>query len=160
MPKHRIVKRRRVVLILVACLLLAWLGIRWGNERSTPTDLSGPLSNELADCPNSPNCVSTSASRTANHIDPIVLRPASSDAIAELADIIEELAGSKIVLSADRYLHAEFRSQLFGFVDDLEIFVDEEQKLIFVRSASRVGYSDLGVNRNRVQEIRRRYEAL
>ncbi len=70
------------------------------------------------------------------------------------------MAGSRIVVSTDRYLHAEFRSQLFGFIDDLEILVDEEQNSIAVRSASRVGYSDLGANRHRVQEIRRRYEAL
>ena len=58
------------------------------------------------------------------------------------------------------YLHAEIQSRLFGFIDDLEILIDEEQNLIFVQSASRVGFSDLGANRNRVQEIRRRYEAL
>lgn len=151
---------RLVVLVLVAGLLLTWLVIRLGNERSTPTSLCGPLQKELSDCPNSPNCVSTSASRTANNVNPIVLRTVSSGARAQLEDIIEELPGSKIVLSNDRYFHVEFRSRLFGFVDDLELLIDEDQKLIFVRSASRVGYSDLGANRKRVQEIRRRYEAL
>jgi uncharacterized protein (DUF1499 family) len=54
----------------------------------------------------------------------------------------------------------EFRSLMLGFVDDVEFMVDEPQQLIHFRSASRVGYSDLGVNRQRMEEIRRRYAAI
>ncbi len=160
MQKQPFVRKRLGVVFAIASLFIGWFVIRLGNECSSPISLRGPLQNELSDCPNSPNCVSSSASRTANHVDPLVLRSDSSDAMAQLEDIVNKLAGSKIVLSDGLYLHAEFKSRLFGFVDDLEILIDEDQKLIFVRSASRVGYSDLGTNLNRVQKIRQCFEAL
>jgi uncharacterized protein (DUF1499 family) len=67
---------------------------------------------------------------------------------------------SRLVSSRDGYLHAEFRSRLLGFVDDVEFSIDEAEQLIHFRSASRVGYSDLGVNRKRMEEFLRRYKDL
>ena len=64
---------------------------------------------------------------------------------------------SQIVSSTNTYIHVEFTSLIFRFVDDVEFLFDDEKKLIHVRSASRVGYSDLGANRNRVEEIRKRF---
>jgi uncharacterized protein (DUF1499 family) len=63
----------------------------------------------------------------------------------------------KIVEEKDDYLHAEARSLIFRFVDDVEFYLPAPEKVIHVRSASRVGYSDMGVNRKRVEEIRRRF---
>ena len=65
---------------------------------------------------------------------------------------------SRIVTSDQRYLHAEFRSLWLGFVDDVEFLADETQDLLHFRSASRVGYSDLGVNRTRLEEITRQHQ--
>jgi uncharacterized protein (DUF1499 family) len=64
---------------------------------------------------------------------------------------------SEIVTAGTNYIHATFTSALFGFVDDVEFSFDEQNKIMNVRSASRTGYSDLGVNRKRVEEIRRRF---
>ena len=77
--------------------------------------------------------------------------------------LIEAVSGMKrarIVAAEERYIHAEFTSALFRFVDDVEFLLDSETKTIHVRSASRVGYSDLGVNRRRVEEIRSRFDTL
>ena len=65
---------------------------------------------------------------------------------------------TKIITKDERYIHAEFRSEWFRFVDDVEFCFDEQKNIIHVRSASRVGYSDFGVNRKRVEDIRNRYK--
>lgn len=75
----------------------------------------------------------------------------------KLEGIIRKMPGSRIVKSEGKYIHAEYRSRLLGFVDDLEVLLDDNQKLIFLRSSSRIGHSDFGVNRKRTDEIRRLY---
>ena len=64
---------------------------------------------------------------------------------------------SKIIELSDIYLHAEFESRIFRFIDDVEFLVNEDKKIIEVRSASRVGYGDFGVNRKRVEMLRNQY---
>lgn len=111
----------------------------------------------LAACPDSPNCVSSqSPSNDEQHyIEPLPYTSASSqEAISQLKTIIQGLERAAIITEQGNYLYAEFTSKLMGFVDDVEFYVDEGQKVIHVRSASRLGKSDLGVNRKRVEEIR------
>ncbi len=73
---------------------------------------------------------------------------------------MSELPRTKIITESENYLHVECTSFLFRFVDDLEILLDDQQKLIHFRSASRVGYSDLGVNRQRVELIKEKLSQL
>ncbi len=150
--------RRRTVAMILASLGLTWLGIRWGNSSLTPNGLRGDSQTGLSDCPDSPNCVSTSSTRSANSIEPIELGENAVDVQSTLKQIIERMPGSRIVEARDNYIHAEFHSRLLGFVDDVELLVDPAQQKINVRSASRVGYSDFGVNRQRVEEIRQRFD--
>ena len=107
----------------------------------------------LAPCPDSPNCVSTQADRELYRMDAIRLTIDSDEAIAVLKQVVLRMARSRIVTADDRYLHVEFTSRLFRFVDDVEFFVDHERGMIHFRSASRSGHSDLGVNRRRMQAI-------
>lgn len=72
-----------------------------------------------------------------------------------LKSIVAGMPRAKVVSSTDRYLHAEFTSALFRFVDDVEFLIDPDAKQIHFRSASRVGYSDLGANRRRMEAIER-----
>ena len=72
--------------------------------------------------------------------------------------VIGAMPRSKIVTADERYIHAEFSSGLFRFVDDVEFLIDPDTKTIHFRSASRVGRSDLGVNRKRMEEIRQRFD--
>ena len=74
--------------------------------------------------------------------------------MAKLKGAIESLGKTKIITATDNYLYAEFTSALMGFVDDVEFLVDDGAKVIQVRSASRLGESDLGVNRKRIETIR------
>ena len=69
-------------------------------------------------------------------------------------EAVLQLPRTKIVTDSDGYLHAECRSAVFGFVDDLELHFRSEEKMIAVRSAARMGSSDFGVNRDRVEQLR------
>jgi len=75
--------------------------------------------------------------------------------MTRIADVVAELPGTEIVTQNDRCLHAEVTSRIFRFVDDLEIAIVGDSEIV-VRSSSRVGRSDLGVNRNRVEDLRSR----
>lgn len=75
-----------------------------------------------------------------------------------LIQVIRGMKRARITTVRERYLHAEFTSLIFRFVDDVEFLLEEETHTIHLRSASRVGASDLGVNRRRVEAIRSRYD--
>ena len=108
----------------------------------------------LASCPSSSNCVSSDAPDTRHHISPLQLTVAPTEAWATVREIVSKLPRTRIVEETADYLHAECQSALFGFVDDLELHLRPAEKIIAVRSASRLGYSDFGVNRRRVEGLR------
>jgi uncharacterized protein (DUF1499 family) len=116
----------------------------------------------LAPCPGSPNCVSSRAPESdhEHYIAPFRFSGDPTSAWQRLKSAV--LAEKRITLVAEQgtYLHAEIRSLLFRFVDDVEFSLDSNAGLIHVRSASRVGYSDFGVNRKRVERIRVAFHAL
>lgn len=125
-----------------------------------PTNL-GVKQGQLLSCPDSPNCVSSqaNASDEEHFIASDETKLASSDAIAKLKTIIEGMERSKINEASDDYLYAEFASKIMGFVDDIEFYVDPASGVIQVRSAARLGRSNLGVNRKRVETIREKLQA-
>ncbi|MBD2569567.1 DUF1499 domain-containing protein [Anabaena lutea] len=109
---------------------------------------------KLAPCPSSPNCVSSQASDSLHQIAPLSFTSTSEQALSQLKSIIQSLPRTKIITETEDYLYAEFKSALMGFVDDVEFYLDPNSNIIHVRSASRLGYGDLGVNRQRIEEIR------
>lgn len=113
----------------------------------------------LAPCPSSPNCVSSEAVDKTHEIAPFPVITSAKESIDRLSRIIEEMPRTQIVEKTPDYLHAEFESRIFHFVDDVEFLYDPNKEVIQVRSASRVGYGDLGVNRKRVETIRKFYLA-
>lgn len=119
-------------------------------------DNLGVNNGQLASCPKSPNCVSsqTQPSDTVHYIEPLTYTSAPEQALANLKTIIQSLPRTEIINEADNYLYAEFKSALMGYVDDVEFYLDRDTEKIHVRSASRLGQSDLGVNRKRVETIR------
>jgi uncharacterized protein (DUF1499 family) len=123
-----------------------------------PDDL-GITEGRLAACPTSPNCVSSLADTTdARHYAPALPFIGGAEASrARLLTILDELPRTRIERNERAYLHVTFRSALFRFVDDVEFLVDDSLRVIHVRSASRLGRGDFGVNRRRVEEIRRRF---
>jgi uncharacterized protein (DUF1499 family) len=124
-----------------------------------PTNL-GVQEGQLATCPASPNCVSSQSQDAKHFIAPIPFSAQSEDPLKQLKAIVQELPRTNIVAETDRYLYAQFTSSLMGFVDDVEFYLDPEAKVIQVRSASRLGESDLGVNRKRIEMIRNRLNGI
>jgi len=118
-----------------------------------PTNL-GVKDGKLASCPSSPNCVSTQADDTGHRIEPIRFTGDASDAKTRLKKALGELPRTAIITETDDYLHAECTSMIFRFVDDVEVWIDAPNQTIHFRSASRVGKSDFGVNRARMEAIR------
>ena len=113
-----------------------------------PTNL-GAKDGKLAPCPGSPNCVCSQSEDPQFKIDPL---PYVS--IADLKTIVANMERTTIIEETDNYLYTEFQSKLMGYVDDVEFYLDSDANVVHVRSASRLGKSDLGVNRKRIEEIR------
>jgi len=113
-----------------------------------PTNL-GATNGRLAPCRRTPNCVSSQAdpSDREHYIAPL------RASMAEVRAAVESLPRTRIVLAHRDYLYAEFRSRLLGFVDDVEFFFDGA--IVQVRSASRLGRRDFGVNRARIEQLRK-----
>ena len=119
------------------------------NFSGTRPDDLGVNNGKLKSCPGTPNCVSSQSDNVQEKVEPLPAVP-----ISEIKKIVENMERTTIVTETDNYLYAEFKTKLMGFVDDVEFYLDNDANLIHVRSASRLGKSDLGVNRARVEEIR------
>jgi uncharacterized protein (DUF1499 family) len=117
-------------------------------------DTLGVKEGKLAACPATPNCVSSQATDAEHKVDAIAYFTPAAEALAKLKSVISTTENAAIINESDNYVYAEFTSGLMGFVDDVEFYIDDNAKVIHVRSASRLGQSDLGVNRKRVEEIR------
>ena len=111
----------------------------------------------LKPCPKSPNCVSSQAKDKKHFIEPIQFGKSQKATHKHLLEIITAMPRTKIIANQNNYIRAECASLLFRFVDDLEFVFDAVKKIIHVWSASRIGYSDLGVNRKRLETIRRKF---
>ena len=120
-------------------------------------DNLGAKDGRLAPCKRSPNCVSSQAdpSDGEHHIAPVAFKGTTVEAIVAAKRAIESMERSSIVRAERGYIYAEFRSELLGYVDDLELVFDEKAGVFHVRSASRLGRRDFGVNRKRVEALRR-----
>jgi len=124
-----------------------------GCTGARPANL-GVHDRKLAPCPASPNCVSSQGIDREHAIEPLRFAGPSTEAMDRLKRAIRGMKRARIITETGSYIHAEITSALFRFVDDLEFLLDERAAVIHVRSASRVGHSDLGVNRKRVEDIR------
>ncbi len=97
-----------------------------------------------------PNGVSTQSSNPGQQMEPIPFTGSNTEEMQRLVAAVKSMPGSKIVEQDSHYLRAEFTSRIFRFVDDVEFFIDDKEKVVQFRSASRIGYSDMGVNRRRM----------
>ena len=141
-----------IKLVSVVVLVVGALAMMSFFSRK-PSNL-GVIDGRLAECPASPHCVSTQAADADHRMEPIPFAGSPDETRQQIEAVIAEMTQTKIVTTEGNYLHAEFRSALFRFVDDVEFLIDPESQLVHFRSASRVGHSDLGVNRRRMEEIR------
>ncbi|MEB3290341.1 MAG: DUF1499 domain-containing protein [Leptolyngbya sp.] len=131
---------------------LPFLGSIFAGQR--PNHL-GVKNGQLAPCPSSPNCVVSQGNPDPNHaIAPIAYGGDAASALARLESVITTMPRTAILKKTEDYLYAEFTSRLMGYVDDVEFYLDPGASVIHVRSASRLGESDLGVNRKRIEALR------
>lgn len=119
-----------------------------------------PPGEVLRPCPRTPNCVSTEAADARHAMPAIPFRGTADEAQRSARQALLQEPRTRVTLEAPGYLRAESRSRLFRFVDDVEVVVDGPARVIRFRSASRVGRSDLGVNRARMERFGQRFRAL
>lgn len=108
----------------------------------------------LALCPETPNCVSSQSPDNLHFVSPLSYSSSTFEAMADLKKIILQMKRTKIVIENDHYLSVEFTSAIWRFVDDVEFSFDDVAHTVHIRSASRMGKYDLGVNRKRIEMIR------
>jgi len=151
----------KTTIFLLAGIILIWvvllIVLGFVSRSGKPPGLSD---GKLASCPKSPNCVCTEyESDKKAFVRPLQLSIDGHEVIDDAQSVTLEMGG-KIVSRNQWYLAATFSSRLFGLVDDFEIRWVPESGLLHIRSASRTGHSDLGINGKRVQDFKNRYNAL
>ncbi len=146
-------RRRGFQGVILGCALLFAMSMMG----SRPENL-GITAGKLAPCPTSPNCVSTHADNDSQRMESLSFSGQSETAMVDLVKIVSAMPRAQIISQTDEYLYVEFRSFLFRFVDDVEFLLNAKNRTVDFRSASRVGYSDLGANRKRMTIISKRFQ--
>ncbi len=111
-------------------------------------------------CPKTPNCVNSQTTDKEHYIKPLYFSGTKQEAKERLLKILKSEKRTRILIAQENYIRAAFTSFLFRFVDDVEFYFPEEhtgKMIIQIRSASRTGYSDFGVNRKRIEKIRSQF---
>jgi uncharacterized protein (DUF1499 family) len=153
---------RFIVGLLIAVAVL-FIAARVFVAFGVPVPQTLGISNDqLQPCPDTPNCVSTQApaADTEHFMPAIPFTGNASDAVSKIVSAINAMPRSKLISQDANYLHAEFRSFVFRFVDDTEFYIDDANKLIHFRSTARLGKGDMGVNRKRMIEFSEKIKAL
>ncbi len=135
-------------------LILAGMVLGSGCSAKPPAQ-KGERDGLLPPCPSSPNCVSSMGGKPGRTVSPLDYGGSRAQAMDDLLAVLAAMDGASVRKQQQDYLWAEFASKVFGFIDDVEFYLPPDQSLIHVRSASRVGYYDFGVNARRVEKIRK-----
>lgn len=141
-----------IISLLLGLTLLALLV----KNNITPSNL-GETNGSLAQLPRTPNAISSQTSDTQKKVDPFPFNQNLSVSKNSLKLILEDFEGIKIVSEGKNYIHALSTSKTMRFHDDIEFFFDERSKVVHFRSASRIGFSDLDVNRKRYELFKKAY---
>ena len=149
---QRIIKLFVAAVIVVVLLVL--MGRFWAARSAPAASTLGVVGGKLPPCPDSPNCVSSQTADAEHQVDGIPFVGDAAAAQARMRQVLAEMPRTRIVVDEPGYLRAEFRTLIFDYVDDGEFYFDTAAGVIQVRSASRLGYSDLGANRARIETIR------
>ncbi|MEO5573100.1 MAG: DUF1499 domain-containing protein [Gammaproteobacteria bacterium] len=138
---------RRLLLVIVTCLPLL------GSSFMVHAKPDIMIPTALRPCPSAPHCVSTEAQKPSQHMVPIRYNGRPEAAQERLRKIIKKMPRTVITADVPGYVAVEFKSRLFGFVDDVEFLFDPDNSIIRFRSSAHVGYYDFGVNRARMKAI-------
>ena len=148
----------KTLIALAVITVLALIFLAWQAQQSRAGEPPGLFDGQLRPCPGPPNCVCSEYPADAEHyVEPLDITGLSADdAMRLLKHVIADLGG-EVGIDYGDYIAATFTSDLWGFADDLELRVDPQGNRVHLRSASRVGYGDMGANRERVERIKRSY---
>ena len=128
-----------------------------GADANSPDVTEG----KLTPCPDSPNCVSTQSKSKRHAMEPLPYLETREASRERILSILKGMKRMQIVKLTESYIHVEYRTAIWGFVDDVAFLLDDEDGVVHFRSASRAGYYDFGLNRRRMTEISGKYlEAL
>ena len=145
---------RRLIPKFVTVLIISLIGLFGLSMTSTRPANLGVKNGKLAKCPDSPNCVCSYPNSGPLQMEPIGFVGDVEDAVSKIKKTVSDnFRQARLVDQDNGYLHYEFTSLIFRFVDDVEFLVDDKTKQIHFRSASRVGHSDLGANQRRMKRI-------
>ncbi len=142
----------KIIIIIFSCLILTGLAyFFYLGYKSQTGEAKGLVNLKLAPCSVKPNCICTEYPDDKTHFTSAINTPA-----ADMDTIIKAIrtTGGVINLTGDNYIAATYTSKIFNYVDDFEIRIDKENKLIHIRSASRVGHSDMGANLKRINHFK------
>jgi uncharacterized protein (DUF1499 family) len=143
---------KHLILPLLAIGLMFMMGCQ-----KTVSVTTGLTEGKLRPCPDKYNCVCTRDTAERHRIEPLHYTGTQEETREKLLMVVRRMAQSTLVKADADYIHVEFRSSFFEFVDDVEFLFDDASKLIHFRSAARTGYYDFNVNRKRMEEIRKRF---
>ena len=155
----------KIIFWIITIIALSFILLRFfviPKSSPLPSSITSPEAEQanhtLSPCPDSPNCVSSSATKNSQKVEPFSFEGSGKDAINKLKEISTNLGNSSVVSHQDNYLHVTFKSPLMGYIDDTEFVADDTTGLIQVRSAARLGKSDLNKNKERVEAIRKEFQ--
>jgi len=118
-----------------------------------PQDL-GLYDGAFSPCPSSPNCISSEAKNNNQYINFFTININHGNSWQAIHDTVSALKKTKIITFDNNYLHAESASNFFGFVDDIQLHLRKNGQFVAIKSAARLGHSDFGVNRKRIEHLR------
>ncbi len=146
---------KKMIKVSIGSLML--VTILWGCS-GNPTERHNSESSGFLDCPDTPNCVSSLVKNSKYRVEPFKLKKDPKTSWDIVQEMVASLPRTKIVSADNSDIHAECRSMIFRFVDDLTLHLTPSNSIIHIRSVSRTGYSDLGVNRRRVENLRKKLQ--
>jgi uncharacterized protein (DUF1499 family) len=146
---------KKMIKLSIGPLLL--ISILWGCS-GNPKERQNSESSGFLDCPDTPNCVSSLAKNPKYRVEPFKLKKDPKTSWDIVQKTVGQLPRTEVVSADNSDIHAECRSLIFRFVDDLTLHLISSKGIIHIRSASRTGYSDLGVNRRRLENLRKKLQ--
>lgn len=147
----------KILIIIVAMIILLILFMFIKNNR-IPNNI-GVINGKLAPMPNKPNAVSSQTEIMDKRVEPLKFIGDLENSKKLVIDIINTFKNIEIIKNEENYIYAIFSTEKMKYKDDVEFYFDDDKKLIHFKSASRVGYSDMGVNRKRYEDIKKVYES-
>jgi uncharacterized protein (DUF1499 family) len=141
---------------IVGALVIVVLSLGVIKNNKTPNGL-GVNNGKLAEISKKPNNVSSQTNEKEKYVEPLNFIDDLAKSKAKIINILNEYPGAKIIKNENNYIYAVFTTGTMKYKDDVEFYFDENSNVIHYRSSSRIGYSDMGLNRKRYNIIAQKY---